>query len=242
MVKRIPPKRRRQSRPHSLQWFISTRTVPRYFLVTLSIAGCILQWHVNSIYSMTKKPDEQRILLDDNGHRQSWKLPSVPLSEEKRVLSAPREEGVDKSSHQQSQSRQKESTMLSQQQGTKEWRVVNILDFGAIGDNVTDNTIAIQEALRAVKDSGGGEVLVPAGGVFQTTPINLTSNVALRVEGVLRGVADQDKFTILPALPSYGRDADFNGKLRRQSLIHSYDADNVTIHGDGIIDGAGWCK
>ena len=60
------------------------------------------------------------------------------------------------------------------------WKRVNVEDFGAKGDNATDNTEAFRAALRAVA-AGGGEVLVPAAKVYQTAPINLTSNVVLRV-------------------------------------------------------------
>ena len=69
-----------------------------------------------------------------------------------------------------------------------EWRVVSIEDYGAKADNKTDNTAAFRSALKAVE--GGGEVLVPgpASRIFQTAPINLTSNVVLRVEGTMRAV------------------------------------------------------
>lgn len=49
------------------------------------------------------------------------------------------------------------------------WRTVSIVDFGAVGDNKTDDTMAVRSALLAVE--GGGEVVVPEG-VFQTAPFN----------------------------------------------------------------------
>ena len=42
------------------------------------------------------------------------------------------------------------------------WTSVSVEDYGAVGDNQTDNTKAFREALLAVKD-GGGEVVVPQG-------------------------------------------------------------------------------
>jgi hypothetical protein len=42
------------------------------------------------------------------------------------------------------------------------WKSVSVEDYGAVGDNRTDNTKAFREALLAVRD-GGGEVVVPFG-------------------------------------------------------------------------------
>lgn len=39
----------------------------------------------------------------------------------------------------------------------------NVLDFGAVGDGVTDNTAAIQAAINYVQNNGGGSVYLPAG-------------------------------------------------------------------------------
>jgi hypothetical protein len=39
----------------------------------------------------------------------------------------------------------------------------NVLDFGATGDGVADDTVAIQSALEAVKTAGGGFLYLPAG-------------------------------------------------------------------------------
>jgi hypothetical protein len=40
---------------------------------------------------------------------------------------------------------------------------VSVKDFGAVGDASTDDTLAIQAAIDAVADAGGGSVYVPAG-------------------------------------------------------------------------------
>lgn len=49
----------------------------------------------------------------------------------------------------------------------------NILDFGAVGDGVTDDTAAIQAAIN----SGAKQVIAPAGGIYRITN-TLTINVA----------------------------------------------------------------
>ena len=136
------------------------------------------------------------------------------------------------------------------------WKRVSILEFGAVGDNATDNTKAFRSALLAVV--GGGELLVPgpaATAVFRTAPINLTSNVVLRVEGTLRAVEDREAFPQVAVLPSYGSccadeksddyddgTAHYNAAATR---VHPFvwtgagGGHNITITGKGIIDGAG---
>ena len=118
------------------------------------------------------------------------------------------------------------------------WKSVNVEDFGAKGDNATDNTKAFRAALLAVA-AGGGEVLVPAAKVYQTAPINLTSNVVLRVEGTMRAVTDRDKFPKIGILPSVGHDYDTNGPARRMPFVFAVGGSNITITGSGTIDAAG---
>ena len=59
---------------------------------------------------------------------------------------------------------------------TVAWKAVSVEDYGAVGDNYTDNTKAFRAALRAVKDEGGGEVLVSCACARET----LKTSVGLR--------------------------------------------------------------
>jgi parallel beta-helix repeat protein len=50
----------------------------------------------------------------------------------------------------------------------------NVLDFGAVGDDSTDNYDAFQDALNAARDNGGGVIVIPKGDYrFQTTPFKI---------------------------------------------------------------------
>lgn len=42
-------------------------------------------------------------------------------------------------------------------------RIFNVTDFGATGNDASNDTIAIQKALNAARDAGGGQVYIPAG-------------------------------------------------------------------------------
>lgn len=49
--------------------------------------------------------------------------------------------------------------------------VFNLADFGAVGDGVTDDGPALQSALDAIAESGGGTLFVPAGRYVIITPV-----------------------------------------------------------------------
>lgn len=64
--------------------------------------------------------------------------------------------------------------------------VVNVVDFGAKGDNTGDDSVAIQAAIDSLPTSGtflGGTVYFPRGIYRTTSPITLKSNVRLVGDG-----------------------------------------------------------
>lgn len=56
--------------------------------------------------------------------------------------------------------------------------VLNLSDFGAVGDGVTINTKAFERAISEIRKRGGGQLNVEAG-YWLTAPFNLTSHMTL---------------------------------------------------------------
>ncbi len=101
----------------------------------------------------------------------------------------------------------------------------NICDFGAEGDGKTINTFSIQKAINVCYKKGGGTVVIPAGD-FITGAIRILSNVELYVGPGARliGSPDLDDYLI-------------EGK--RHGMIFAYRAVNISIGGEGEINGQG---
>ena len=97
--------------------------------------------------------------------------------------------------------------------------------YGAVGDGVTDNRIAIQNAINDASANGGGTVLIPANGTLSTylsNPLNLASGINLQIDGG----------AMLKALPM----ADFTST---DHFIFATGVSDVEISGSGTIDGNG---
>ncbi len=65
--------------------------------------------------------------------------------------------------------------------------VKDVMDFGAVADNSTDNRLAFNEAISAAAADGGGAVWVPAGTYRFTSANAYDSTIDLRSGVVLRG-------------------------------------------------------
>lgn len=111
---------------------------------------------------------------------------------------------------------------------------VSICDFGAKSDGVTLNTEAINHAIKAVHDKGGGKVIIPEG-LWFTGPIVLLSNVNLHTEKNALIVFSADT-SLYPLVTTSFEGLDTR---RCQSPISAMNAENIAITGSGVFDGAG---
>jgi len=112
---------------------------------------------------------------------------------------------------------------------------LNILELGAKPDGKTLSTKVIQKAIDNCSASGGGMVIVPAGR-FITGTIILKSNTTLKLEigAVLLGSSNPDDY--IQNIPKY--EALRTNKQTCQ-LIYSENQENISIIGEGMIDGQG---
>jgi len=109
----------------------------------------------------------------------------------------------------------------------------NILDFGAIGNNLTINTQSINKTIADCNKNGGGTVRIPSG-TFVSGTVVLLSNVNLRLDAGAKLVGSKDTSDYLLL-----KDALFNEGYNRYGLIYSVDATNISISGEGEINGNG---
>jgi polygalacturonase len=99
--------------------------------------------------------------------------------------------------------------------------VFNVLDYGARGDGISDDTTPVQKAVDACVANGGGQVVLPGGKIFLTGAIILGSNVDFHLArgAVLKGS---------PRWQDYGTAG---------ALIFARDATGLSLSGDGVMDG-----
>lgn len=123
---------------------------------------------------------------------------------------------------------------------------VSVRDFGAAGDGIHEDTVAIQAAINFLPE--GGRLFFPPG-TYLTLPLALKSHITLELsEGAtLLGSTERERYPIIRGVcvdPVTGRElpqAGFEGIEgdMYQSLLHASYAEDVTVVGRGVIDGNG---
>ncbi len=126
----------------------------------------------------------------------------------------------------------------------EEYVTLNVRDFGAAGDGVKDDTLAIQSAIMACPEDG--RVLIPEG-VYRFVCLFLKDNVSIELAkgAELSAYTDREKFPYYPGMvPTSDGEGEYNlgtweGDPARMfcALITGTNVKNVTIYGEGTLNG-----
>jgi len=122
--------------------------------------------------------------------------------------------------------------------------VVNVRDFGACGDGITDDTTAIQTAINCLPV--GARLHFP-NGTYLTSPLCLKSHITLELsEGAtLLGHTDTSRYPVVPGhtLDMISGEAlefgtwEGNSVKMHQALLFAEYAEDITVIGPGTVDG-----
>ncbi len=105
---------------------------------------------------------------------------------------------------------------------------ITVAPYNAVGDGITTNTTAIQNAINDVSAKGGGTVEIPGPGIYLTGPLTMKSKINLQI----------DSGAVLRMLPY----ATWYANYTTTPLLTLASLQNIEISGGGGIDGqgAGW--
>jgi polygalacturonase len=110
--------------------------------------------------------------------------------------------------------------------------VLNVRDYGALGDGTTKDTDALQLTIDRCHVLGGGEVQIPAGN-YLTGALQLRSDVLLKLDkdALISGSPDFNDYPVTQVR--------WEGKWIQgySALIYAIDAENTGIYGPGKIAG-----
>jgi polygalacturonase len=116
----------------------------------------------------------------------------------------------------------------------------NVRNFGAVGDGKNLDSPAINKAIEAATEAGGGTVLVPAG-TYLSGSIHLQSNIHLLIDAGATILGAPQKMLAYDAEENFVGPAFQDGghTYFHNSLIWGENLTNVFISGNGRISGGG---
>ena len=113
-------------------------------------------------------------------------------------------------------------------------KVFSANNYGAVGDSLTLNTRAIQEAIDACARAGGGVVVLRPGS-YVTGSVFIKSNVMLRID---KGVTllGSEHLSDYKVIPTRIAGIEMNWPAALVNIVGQHDA---ALTGEGLIDGRG---
>ncbi len=139
-------------------------------------------------------------------------------------------------------SEQSESSIFFQTE--KESFSLDVRDFGAKGDGLSDDTCFIQAAIMSCPIDG--RIIIPAG-TYRITTLFLKSNIKLELGkgAILKAFTEREKRPIIPGrIQSYDEEDtcylgtwEGNPLTMFSAVIQGMNLENVVIYGQGEIDG-----
>ena len=117
----------------------------------------------------------------------------------------------------------------------------NVLQYGAVGDGVTNDAFSIQHAIDDCAKNGGGRVVLQSGHTFYSDSIRLRKNVDLHIQkgAVIKATANIDGYIRPNKLINDPKTALIGNPVTGKPsfvFIYAYEADCCTISGEGTID------
>jgi polygalacturonase len=109
-------------------------------------------------------------------------------------------------------------------------KTCDVRQMGAAGDGYTKDTAAIQRAIEACSVAQGGTVHFSAG-TYVSGPLDWKSHVRLQLDSgaTLLGSPDRDDYPLRE-----------DAKWRKVSLLHADHAIDISLTGEGTVDGNGY--
>ena len=114
----------------------------------------------------------------------------------------------------------------------------NVKDFGAKGDGVHTDSPAINAAIQAASEAGGGTVYFPAG-TYSSYSIRLQNHISLYLDhgAILKAAVPNEKEHYDLPEENWSTYQDFGHSHWKNSLIWGIGLHDISIQGFGLIDG-----
>jgi hypothetical protein len=115
----------------------------------------------------------------------------------------------------------------------------NVRDYGAKGDGSTNDTPAIQAAINAASNAGGGTVEFPSGNYKSKNTIHLKSRITMQLDsGATILGSSADTYDAAESNP-FSAYQDYGHSHFHDAMIYGDGLTDIAFTGSGTIDGAG---